>query len=92
MVIGFVVISEFIGVKHRTLVSSLYQIPSTFGHLVTPGFGYYFRDYHEYQFAISIPASAMLLYICFLPETPRWLMAAKRNEEAINVLERVAKM
>lgn len=92
MVIGFVIMMEYVGTKCRVTVSSLYHVPFNMGHMLLPIFGYFFRDYANFQMAISIPSVILLLYFCLLPETARWLVAAKHTEEAIQLLERIAKM
>lgn len=92
MVVGFVIIMEFVGNEHRDIVSALYQTPFNTGHILVAVFGYYFRDYSNFQLAISLPALALLSYIFFMPESPRWLIAVKKTDEAINLMERIAKM
>ncbi|KOB76182.1 Organic cation transporter [Operophtera brumata] len=91
MVIGFVIVMEFMGSQHRELASALYQVPFNIGHMLLPTIAYFLRDYTEFQLAISAPAAIMLLYFVTVPETPRWLIAVNRTDEAIKVLERVAK-
>lgn len=90
MVTGFVIIMEFVGKQYRDIASALYQTPFNMGHILLPVFGYYFRDYAQFQLAISIPTIVLLLYFCLVPESPRWLIAVKRTDEAIKILERVA--
>lgn len=92
MVVGFVIIMEYVGSEKRYIISALYQVPFTLGHIILAGFGYYFRDYMYFQLAISIVNVILLLYICILPESPRWLLAMNKTEEAIEILQRVAKM
>lgn len=92
MVTGFVMVMEFVGTKYRDVISALYQVPFNLGHMLLPVFGYYFRDYEKFQLAISIPAAVLLAYFFLIPETPRWLIAVKRTDEAIVILERVAKV
>ncbi|XP_047990624.1 organic cation transporter protein-like [Leguminivora glycinivorella] len=92
MVIGFVIIMEFVGAQYRDVISAVYQIPFNMGHMLLPVFGYFIRDYSKFQMAISIPTIILLSYLCLLPETPRWLIAVKRTEEAIKVIENVAKV
>ncbi|XP_023954324.1 organic cation transporter-like protein isoform X2 [Bicyclus anynana] len=92
MVIGFVIVMEFVGTKYRDIISALYQTPFNLGHMLLPVFGYYFRDYSKFQLAISLPTIILLSYIFLVPETARWLIAVKRTDEAVHVLERVAKV
>ncbi|XP_050674819.1 organic cation transporter protein-like isoform X2 [Leptidea sinapis] len=92
MVIGFVIIMEFVGTKYRDTLSALYQTPFNFGHMLLPLFGYFFRSYNDFQLAISVPVLILLSYIFLLPETPRWLIAMKRTEDAYKIVERVARI
>lgn len=90
MVTGFVIVMEFMGSQYRELASAIYQVPFNLGHMLLPVFGYFLRDYSEFQLAISAPAVIMLAYFVLVPETPRWLIAVNRTDEAIAILERVA--
>lgn len=92
MVIGFVIIMEFIGPEYRELLSALYQVPFNVGHMLVPVAGYLVRDYINFQLLISTPEIIYLMYFFLLPETPRWLIAMKKTERAIKVLEKVAKV
>ncbi|XP_047025294.1 organic cation transporter-like protein [Helicoverpa zea] len=92
MVTGFVIVMEFVGTQYRDVISALYQVPFNLGHMLLPVFAYFFRDYSDFQLSISVPVIVLLSYFFLIPETPRWLLAVKRTEEAINVLERVAKV
>jgi MFS family permease len=92
MVTGFVIVMEFVGTQYRDIVSALYQVPFNLGHMLLPVFGYFLRDYAKFQLGISIPGIILLSYFFLVPETPRWLIAVNRNDEAVKVLERIAKV
>lgn len=92
MVTSFVIIMEFVGTQYRETMAVLYQVPFNMGHIAISLYGYFFRDFSDFQLAISISGVLMLSYIVVVLETPRWLVAVKKTDEAINVLERVAKM
>lgn len=92
MVIGFVILMEYVGNANRDLISALYHLPFTLGYVVLAVFGYYIRDYMYFLLVISLTDVILLLYICILPESPRWLLAANRTFDAIALMERVAKM
>ncbi|XP_045499261.1 organic cation transporter-like protein [Colias croceus] len=91
MVTGFVIVMEFVGSQYRDVISALYQVPFNLGHLLLPVFGYFIRDYNMFQFAISFTSILLLSYFFLVPETPRWLIAMKRTDEAVKILERAAK-
>lgn len=92
MVIGFVIVMEYIGPQYRHIISALYQAPFNVGHITLTGFGYYFRRFRHFQMAISVPTALMLTYFWLVPETPRWLIAVNRIDEATAILEYVAKV
>lgn len=81
---------ELIGTKWRELVSVLYQVPFNLGHLTLPLFAYYLRDWHELQFALSIPSIVLISYYWLVPESPRWLFTVGRVDESAAVLEQAA--
>lgn len=87
---SFVLVMELVGAKYRELISVLYQIPFNLGHLTLPLFAYYFRDWHDFQFALSIPSIILISYYWIIPESPRWLFTVGRIDESAAVLEKVA--
>ncbi|KPI94133.1 Solute carrier family 22 member 1 [Papilio xuthus] len=91
MVIGFVLLMEYVGVMYRDALSALFHVPFTMGHIALALFGYYIRDYTHLQLAISVVNMILLFYICILPESPRWLLAINKSSKAIALMERVAK-
>ncbi|XP_012543888.2 organic cation transporter protein [Bombyx mori] len=91
MVVGFVIVMEYVGNDIRYVISALYHVPFTLGHMLLALFGYYIRDYMYYQLAISVVNVFLLIYICVLPESPRWLLAVNKTFEAITLIERIAK-
>ncbi|XP_018911772.2 organic cation transporter protein [Bemisia tabaci] len=90
MVISFVLCMEVVGGKWRTTVPILYQIPFGLGHCFMAGFAFFLRDWRQFQFALALISSFYLGYIWVLSESPRWLLAVGRQEEAIAVLEKAA--
>ncbi|XP_011555633.3 organic cation transporter protein isoform X1 [Plutella xylostella] len=90
MVTSFVLIMELIGPSYRDTVGIVYQIPFNIGHLTLPLFGYYLRSWDKFQLAISLPSVIFLSYYYLLPESPRWLLAAGRPEDATKILEAAA--
>ncbi|XP_049872894.1 organic cation transporter protein-like, partial [Pectinophora gossypiella] len=92
LIVGFVMVMEYVGHEYRDVVSALYHIPFTTGHILLALFGYLIRDYVYFQVGISLSSIILLTYICILPESPRWLLAVNRTTEAVQLMERIAKI
>ncbi|CAG9132753.1 unnamed protein product [Plutella xylostella] len=92
MVTGFVILMEFAGIQYRDSISAWFSLHYDFGYIIMPGLAYVFRDYAQFQLATSLPMVVFISYVFLLPETPRWLIAAKKTEEAVLILERVARV
>lgn len=50
------------------------------------------RDWVKLSLYTSLPFSLYFLYIFIMPESPRWLLMRGRLEEALKVLESMAKV
>lgn len=92
MIITFVIIMEYVGSVNRDVISTLFHIPFTTGHIMLAAIGYLIRDYMYFQLLISIANVILLFYICLLPESPRWLLVMNKTEEAVCLMEKIAKM
>ncbi|CAG4930742.1 unnamed protein product [Colias eurytheme] len=92
MVVGFVLVMEYVGGVCRDIISALFHVPFALGHILLALFGYLIRDYVHFQLGISLANMVLLSYICILPESPRWLLAANKTTKAIELMERVAKI
>lgn len=88
---SFVLVMEITGVKWREMILVLYQIPFNLGHLTLAGFAYFIRDWHYLQFALTIPSVLLISYYWLVPESPRWLFAVGRVDEAAAQLEKAAR-
>ncbi|CAD7092117.1 unnamed protein product [Hermetia illucens] len=90
MCTGLVIVMEIIGKKWRELFSVLYQVPFFLGHLCLPLAAYFFRDWHHFQLAISLPVVLLLSYYWLVPESPRWLFTVGKLDEASKILQKAA--
>jgi MFS family permease len=88
---GFVLVTEICGPKFRTYFGILTQFPFGIGAAMLPLIAYFVRDWQHLQLTISIPCICLCLYYWFVPESPRWLMAEGRYEEALKILKDGAK-
>ena len=88
-----VYISELSPPQSRGLLIGLYQFALTLGIVLAELTGYWLTNQQAWRgmFGLgALPAALFLVLIFMLPESPRWLFAQKRNDEACDVLGRYA--
>ncbi|XP_004449852.2 solute carrier family 22 member 2 [Dasypus novemcinctus] len=89
--IGYILITEFVGLGYRRTVGILYQAAFTVGLLVLAGVAYALPHWRWLQFAVTLPNFCFLLYYWCLPESPRWLISQNKNAKAMKVIKYIAK-
>ncbi|XP_008636197.1 PREDICTED: solute carrier family 22 member 2 [Corvus brachyrhynchos] len=88
---GYVLIAEFVGSDYRRAAGIIYQLAFTLGLLILTALAYALPHWRWLQLAVTLPSFFLLLYYWCLPESPRWLIAQKQNDEAMEVIKRIAK-
>ncbi|XP_052840242.1 organic cation transporter protein [Drosophila gunungcola] len=91
MTISFVLLMEIVGPGKREIVAILYQIPFNIGHASLAVFAYFIREWRWFQFGITIFSAVFVIYICLVPESPRWLFTTGKLDQSIKILEKIAK-
>ncbi|KAK2582312.1 hypothetical protein KPH14_004651 [Odynerus spinipes] len=91
MLVSFVLLMEIVGIEWRSPMSVLFHVPFILGHIMTPLVSYLTHTWQKFQLAISIPAIFLLSYYWIIPESPRWLLAVGRPEEAEIILTKAAR-
>ncbi|UPG88105.1 sugar porter family MFS transporter [Luteibacter aegosomaticola] len=85
-----VYIAEVSPSKHRGKMVTLFQFMVVFGITVAYFTGFVLGEHWRWMFGLGVvPAIILLGGMAYLPESPRWLVAEKRIDEAMKVLERV---
>ena len=80
------------GQKYKTAVGILYQTPFALGEIVLGATVVGVRNWRLLHIILGAPIFLLLGLYFILPESPRWLLANKRYEEAKKVVENGAKM
>nr|XP_021150559.1 solute carrier family 22 member 2 [Columba livia] len=88
---GYVLIAEFVGSNYRRTVGIMYQLAFSLGLLVLTALAYALPHWRWLQLTVTLPSFFFLLYYWCLPESPRWLIAQKQNDKALEVIKRIAK-
>lgn len=84
---------EYVGARYRVVLGIAIQVPFTLGGLLV-GFVSWagVRDWKMLMFCLSIPNLFILFYWFILPESPRWLLAQKDQEEYEKVIATAARI
>lgn len=83
---------ELVGPKYRAFITVLTCTFYTVGVMMLAGVTYYIRDWTMMALATSMPFIIFFLYTFVLPESPRWLLANGKFDEAQKILEKLAKV
>ncbi|KAM9840019.1 solute carrier family 22 member 16 [Aulostomus maculatus] len=90
LVVVFVYVTEFTGIKVRTWTSMHVHAAFAVGIMVVALTGYLVRVWWIYQIILSMCTSPFLLFCWKFPETPFYLMAKGRHKDAQDLLDTIA--
>ncbi|CAK8674378.1 unnamed protein product [Clavelina lepadiformis] len=88
---NFLYLLEMTSEQHRSIVGLTYQISFSVGYMLLSGLAYYARNWHHLEMAIAMCMVPYLIFLLFIPESPRWLFSRKRNVEAMKITRRFAR-
>ncbi|XP_058163269.1 solute carrier family 22 member 16 [Dasypus novemcinctus] len=91
LVVMFVYVTEFIGMKARTWASIHVHSFFAIGIMVVALVGYLVKTWRLYQIVLSVVSAPFALCCWMLPETPFWLLSQARYEEAQKIVDKMAK-
>ncbi|XP_036981972.2 solute carrier family 22 member 2 [Artibeus jamaicensis] len=89
--IGYILITEFIGQSYRRAVGIFYQAAFTVGLLALAGVAYALPHWRWLQLTVTLPTFFFLLYYWCIPESPRWLISQNRSAKALSVLKHISR-
>ncbi|XP_028823815.1 solute carrier family 22 member 16-like [Denticeps clupeoides] len=91
LVVVFVYVTEFTGLKVRTWTSMHVHAAFAVGIMVVALVGYLVRVWWLYQLVLSLCTAPFLIYCWKFPETPFYLMAKGRHQETQELLDHIAR-
>ncbi|XP_061785382.2 solute carrier family 22 member 16 [Nerophis lumbriciformis] len=92
LVVVFVYVTEFTGIKVRTWTSMHVHAAFAVGIMVVALTGYLVRVWWIYQIILSLCTSPFLLFCWKFPETPFYLIAKGRYKDAQTLLDHMARV
>ncbi|XP_071957175.1 organic cation transporter protein-like [Antedon mediterranea] len=87
----FVYVNEFVAPSKRAFISAMANVYFCVGFLILAFLAYFIRAWRTLYLVVSICPGLLLLVYFFIPESPRWLLLQNRQEEAKNILQKIAK-
>ncbi|XP_041034075.1 solute carrier family 22 member 2-like [Carcharodon carcharias] len=88
---AYIFVTELVGPEYRRTVGILYQVCYSIGMMLLSAVAYFIPDWRNLQLATTIPSFLFLTYYWLIPESPRWMLSQKKNTEAMDVIQKMAK-
>ncbi|XP_028393936.1 organic cation transporter protein-like [Dendronephthya gigantea] len=89
--VGFLLATEMVGVKQRNWANGVMQGGYGVGIALQALLGYLLRNWRHFNLLITLPNVLFILYWWWMPESPRWLVARGRTDEADKILVKIGK-
>ncbi|XP_023328824.1 solute carrier family 22 member 3 [Eurytemora carolleeae] len=87
----FVLANELVGPSKRGLIGVTLQSFFAIGIVIVAGIAYQVQNWRELTLLISFIGLPLVTYHFFIPESPRWLLTKNKFNEAVFVLETIAR-
>nr|XP_055041452.1 solute carrier family 22 member 2 [Misgurnus anguillicaudatus] len=89
--VGYVLLTELVGVGYRRTVGVTYQMFFSLGLLVLALLAYIIPNWRWLQVVFTVPYICFLSYYWFVPESPRWLISQNNKAKALEITQKIAK-
>ncbi|XP_028406707.1 solute carrier family 22 member 20-like [Dendronephthya gigantea] len=89
MLVSFTLALELFQTKYRARAGVFFGIMAVIGGVVLGILAYLIRDWRYIQLALSFIPFILLLLLCFVPESLRWLILHKKYDKAERVVRRI---
>ena len=89
--VAFVICVEYVGAKYTMFTGIIIEVPFALGEMLLALEAYCIRDWYTLQLVAHCPLIILLGLYFVVPESPRWLLATGRFEEAKKVITKGAK-
>ncbi|XP_008550387.1 organic cation transporter protein [Microplitis demolitor] len=88
---GYTVLSEIATSSRIKVFAGIIDITFSIGTFCLIGMAYFLQDWRQLQMAISCFILPVIVFIWFIPESPRWLISQNRHDEAQKIVDKYHK-
>lgn len=88
----FILGMELVGRKKRAIGSVIISFVFSMGQVMLGLIAMYVRKFRLLQRIIYIPTFLVLSYIWIIPESIRWLLSKGRNQDAVTIIQKAARI
>ncbi|GFV95747.1 organic cation transporter protein [Trichonephila clavipes] len=90
--VGYVLLMEVVGARHRTSVGIAIQLGWSLGFASLSALGWFFRHWFWFQLALSLPLLPLVFTYRLVPESPRWLLTRGKTTKFNELVEKAARV
>ncbi|XP_014271352.1 organic cation transporter protein [Halyomorpha halys] len=89
---SYTILLELTVKNYRAYLANIFNVGYSLGLMYLSLAAYLTVNWRQLQLVISVPMVAFTFLGCFLPESPRWLVASGKQYKASNILGSVARI
>lgn len=87
----YTLVMEMFLPQHRSYIGAILECFWGFSVMLVALLAYLVQDWRYLQLVISIPSALAIWYICFIPESLRWLILKNRLDNAELIIRRIVR-
>ncbi|XP_054158728.1 organic cation transporter protein-like [Oppia nitens] len=89
---AFILVTESVGPKYRATLGLCFHLGWALGYCLLPGIAYLLANFRHLILVITIPEILWLVWLYWIPESPRWLMINEKWDHLEQELKRAVHM
>ncbi|CAD6232049.1 GSCOCG00001719001-RA-CDS [Cotesia congregata] len=89
---AYTLLSEVAVDKRRKLLGTFFDIQYPIATWIVLSISYFLYDWRNLQLALTLFTIPMIIFVWFIPESPRWLISQNRYDEAQKIIEKYRKV
>ncbi|XP_023940653.2 solute carrier family 22 member 3 isoform X1 [Bicyclus anynana] len=92
LIVAIPVIMEITGKRYREYAGATCLLPDGIAQALLALYAYYLPNWDSYLLGLGVTCILILILVCFVPESPRWLVANGKVDNALKIMFGAAKV